>query len=148
MKRVELYWWVTRQTKQLLIGITNRDKIDNVYYAIAEIDYKYPIDALVRRFEKCGLGVAMIYETVKGYHIYTCYCSANAIKVLHVLYKTKIADRGHLSLGKQLHQDYRLILRVSRKYPQRDLRPILMKDENMTEWHHEVKELIEVFQGD
>ena len=146
MRRVELYWWVTKVTNDVVLGITNYDKVDKVFYAIAEVDYKYPIDALVRRFEKCELKIAMLYETNKGYHIYTSFFDENPKRVLHRLYQTKIADRKHLSLAKHLHPDGRLVLRISKKYDKRDIVPLTVNEDLMTDWHREVYDLIEVFQ--
>jgi len=148
VRRLELFWWTPRATKRTVVGVTNRDVIDKVYYAIAELDYKYPISMLIRCFEKRGLNIAMIYDTRKGYHIYTSYCSPNPRKVVHKLYRTNLADRGHLSLAILWHYEYRLVLRVSKKYENRDIFPRYINKDNMTEWHEEVAQLIEIMQGD
>ena len=153
--RVELVWWLPKRSHAFnrartlpVIGVTNFDVTDGVYYAIFEVDCKTP--DILQRIRK--LEPALIIETMKGYHVYLSYKSKNPLKVIHYLYRTKVADRGQLKLARMRANDPehpwgpKLVLRVSPKYPGVfDLKPIHV--ERLEPWHEEVLELIERLNG-
>ncbi|RLC83598.1 MAG: hypothetical protein DRJ03_16750 [Chloroflexi bacterium] len=142
--RLELVWWIPRITKFPVIGVTNRDVIDNIYYGVAEIDYHYPLDALIRAFKNKKLSVAMIIRTRKGYHIYTNYFHQNPCKVMHRVAKVRIADKGHLNLARKHRDDCKLILRVSPKYDKPDMKLVYVNEDHVTEWIEQVHDLLRV----
>ena len=156
--RLELVWWLPRRCHAAnrsptmpVIGVTNHDVVEDVYYAIFEVDSKAP--HIMQKIRK--MNPAMVIETMKGYHVYLHFKHKNPLKVIHWLYKTKIADRGQLKLarlrGSGVHKSfaqwgYVVVLRVSPKYPDTfDLKPIYIGE--LEPWHEEVLELIERLNG-
>lgn len=152
--RVELVWWLPRRSHALnrspvmpVFGVTNYDVLEDLYYAIFEVDCK--AQHVLQKIYK--LKPALVIETMKGYHVYLHFKSRNPLKVIHYLHKTKIADRGQLKLAKMRAQDQehpwgpKLVLRVSPKYPSIDLKPIFVGD--LEPWHEDVLNLITRLNG-
>ena len=154
--RTELVWWLPKRSHAKdrsptmpVIGVTNLDVIDGIYYAMFEVDCKNH-DVLQRILK---LNPALVIETMKGYHAYMHFKSKNPLKVIHWLYKTKVADRGQLKLARErARREHpwganKLVLRVSPKYPDIfDLKPIFAA-ENLEPWHEEVLTLIRKLNG-
>jgi len=153
--RVELVWWLPNRSHAFnrartlpVIGVTNYDVADGVYYAMFEVDFKNQ-DVLNRIL---SLKPSLVVETMKGFHVYLHFKSKNPLKVIHYLYRTKVADRGQLKLARLRAQDQehpwgpKLVLRVSPKYPTVDLKPIFVA-ENLEPWHEDVLNLLTRLNG-
>jgi len=143
--RIELVYWVPRGWPHAVVGVTNLDVVDRVYYGLAELDHHYDMKALLRFFDRRRIPIAMLVETTKGWHIYTAYYHRSPIKVYHTMARLPLVDKGHLSLARKHRGDFKLILRVSPKYAKPDLRVVYTDENVMSEWHLQVKELIEAF---
>jgi len=121
-----------------VLGITNFD--GERYHAIMEVDEKD--NGVLKKIMK--LDPLMIVETEKGYHVYLPFTSTNPLKVIHYLYKTKVADKGHLSLARKRNEEelkYKLILRISPKYDKPDMKILYYRDGD--EWVGKIRKLIE-----
>lgn len=133
-----------REKPHTVIGITNYDRCNNVYYLFGEIDHKnVNIDELINRYPS----IVMIVETSKGYHFYFNISDKNPLRLIHRAFKLfKFLDKGHLKLGLKRYRstnDKRkgfLVLRISPKYKEKDLKIIYYKYVN--EYFEEIKKLI------
>lgn len=134
-----------RNPVQVVLGITNYDRCNKVYYLLAELDHKkVDLDKLISKYDIC-----MIVETEKGYHFYFNICDKNPLKIIHQGIKMGF-DKGHFKLALTRYRytsDKRhayLVLRVSPKYREPDLKVVYFNDK-CSEWFREVKKIIEFF---
>jgi hypothetical protein len=129
-----------RKPTTFTLAVTNYDMCLEEYWLIGEVDNpKLDIDLILRKYEDV---IAFITKTPKGYHIYTNVHHRNPLKVVHLGYKLKFLDRGHLKIGKRRRSHY-LALRVWGKYEDNPyVVPIVINDENLSEWHYQVLQLI------
>ena len=150
MKCLDIYLWYparkhahNHEPTQPVLGITNYDRCNKVYWLIGEIDNNdFDIEPLINN------EIYMIVETRKGYHLYFKYHSKNPLKVIHYgLKHYKFLDKHHMRMGLWRYRntdDKRkafLVLRVSPKYRTPDLQ-IVYFDKSAPEWHRQVKNLI------
>jgi len=149
MKCIDLYAWYparkharNREPTRPVIGITNYDYCTKKYWLIGEVDHKY-ID-----LDKVKPLCYMIVETAKGYHLYFKEWCDNPLTVIHyAIKKYKFLDKHHLYMGLRRYRktgnkkNAFLVLRVSPKYREPDLR-IIYFDDNAPEWFRQVKKLI------
>lgn len=130
-----------REPTMLSIGVTNYDRCLKKYWLVGEVDGVLPIDWVEKHIEE----IVMVMRTPKGYHIYLDYHSRNPLKVMHMGYKTKVLDKGHLSIAKK-RKDHYLVLRIFGKYLSDPyVYPILVNDRKMSLWHLQVLRLITSF---
>jgi hypothetical protein len=122
------------------LAVTNYDLCTEEFWLIGEVDNpKLDINTLIKKYKDV---IAFITKTPKGYHIYTNIHDRNPLKVVHMGYKFKFLDRGHLKIGKRRGSHY-LALRVWGKYEDNPyVIPIIVIDRNLSRWHYQVLELI------
>jgi len=133
-----------------VVGITNYDRCMKEYWGITEVDNKtFTPQYYIKKLKKLGYDAVMIFETSKGYHFYIDYHHKNPLKVYHKLVKTKLFDRGHLSLARKRPEEWygRLILRISPKYYRYDITPVYVNEEKMSDWHREILSLLIMYQS-
>jgi len=118
------------------LAVTNYDLCSGEYWLVGEVDGRLDIDLILRKYRDI---IAFITKTPKGYHIYTNIRDRNPLKIVHLGYKFKFLDRGHLKIGKRRGW---LALRVWGKYGDDPYVVPVIVFRDLSVWHYQVLELI------
>ncbi|MEM4959395.1 MAG: hypothetical protein QXX12_05925 [Nanopusillaceae archaeon] len=151
LRCVELVYWKprrrsshNREPTNAVVGVTNYDRCRDVYYLIGEVDDKKRVWEV---WKKMGREVVMVVETRKGYHFYTAVENANPLKIAHLSVGVGF-DRGFCKLpfiryrfSNSKRSSY-LVLRVSPKYREPDLRVLYYDPDYAYPWHTQVLVLL------
>jgi hypothetical protein len=145
---VEFIYWIPRVTRNVVIGVTNRDLASGYYYLMCETDTKeVDLNSIIKRYK--GI-LAFIVETRKGYHFYFKIKSKYDTFIYYLAVETSICDRGYLTIAPRRAEflgSHLLVLRISPKYYDRgeDRLNIVWVNGNHDMWHQQVIEWINVF---